>query len=253
MVHIIGAGPGDIELITVKAMKLLQKTNVIIYAGSLINHEILKYASSDCELYNSSSMTLDEVIEIINLANNKNKDIVRLHSGDPSIFGAIREQIDIMDKLNIKYEIIPGVSSFCAAAAVLNKEYTLPNVSQTVILTRMEGRTPVPQGQDINELAKHRATMVIFLSIHMIDEVVKKLLCGYNQNTPVAVVYKATWKEQKIIHGTLEDIVQKIKSANINKTALITVGDFLGSDYELSKLYDSNFEHEYRKLKVHER
>lgn len=253
MVHIIGAGPGDIELITVKAMKLLQKTNVIIYAGSLINHEILKYASRDCELYDSSSMTLDEVIDIINLANSKDKDIVRLHSGDPSIFGAIREQIDIMDKLNIKYEIIPGVSSFCAAASVLNKEYTLPNVSQTVILTRMEGRTPVPQGQDISELAKHKATMVIFLSIHMIEEVVKKLLCGYNQNTPVAVVYKATWKEQKIIHGTLEDIVQKIKSANINKTALITVGDFLGSDYELSKLYDSNFEHEYRKLKVHER
>lgn len=249
MVHIVGAGPGDIELITLKALKLIQNTDIIIYAGSLINTEILKYCSDKCELYNSSSMTLDEVIGIIDLFNAKNKDIVRLHSGDPSIFGAIREQMDRMDKLNIKYEVVPGVSSFCAAAAVLNKEYTLPNVSQTVILTRMEGKTSVPSKENISELAKHKATMVIFLSVHMIDKLVEKLLYGYNKNTPVAVVYKATWKNQKIIRGTLETIAEQIKSENINKTALITVGDFLGDNYELSRLYDSNFEHSYRQIK----
>lgn len=249
MVHIVGAGPGDAELITLKALKLIQNTDVIIYAGSLINTEILDYRSNKCELYNSALMTLDEVIETINVFNAKNKDIVRLHSGDPSIFGAIREQMDRMDRLNIKYEIVPGVSSFCAAAAVLNKEYTLPNVSQTIILTRMEGRTAVPFREDISELAKHKATMIIFLSVHMIDKVIEKLLCGYSKDTPVAVVYKATWQNQKIIKGTLETIAEQIKSENINKTALITIGNFLGDDYELSKLYDSNFEHGYRQLK----
>ncbi len=249
MVHIVGAGPGDAELITLKALKLIQNTDVIIYAGSLINTEILDYRSNKCELYNSASMTLDEVIETINLFNKKNKDIVRLHSGDPSIFGAIREQMDKMDKLNIKYEVVPGVSSFCAAAAVLNKEYTLPNVSQTIILTRMEGRTAVPFMEDISELAKHKATMIIFLSVHMIDKVIEKLLCGYSKDTPVAVVYRATWQNQKIVKGTLETIAEQIKSENINKTALITVGNFLSDDYELSKLYDSNFEHGYRQLK----
>jgi len=249
MVHIVGAGPGDAELITLKALKLIQNTDVIIYAGSLINTKILEYCSNKCELYDSASMTLDEVIEKINVFNAKNKDIVRLHSGDPSIFGAIREQMDRMDRLNIKYEVVPGVSSFCAAAAVLNKEYTLPNVSQTIILTRMEGKTAVPFKEDISELAKHKATMIIFLSVHMIDKVVEKLLCGYSKDTPVAVVYKATWQNQKIIKGTLETIAEQIKSENITKTALITVGYFLGDNYELSKLYDSNFEHGYRQLK----
>lgn len=249
MVYIIGAGPGDIELITVKGAKLLSKADVVIYAGSLVNTEILNYTSKNCQIYDSSSMTLDEVIKTIKTCNDEKKNIVRLHTGDPSIFGAIREQIDSMDKLNILYEIIPGVSSFCGVAAVLNKEYTLPEVTQTVILTRMNGRTLVPQKEDISELAKHGSTMVIFLSIHIIDELIKKLLCGYKPNTPVAVVYKATWKEQKIIIGTLNDISYKVKSAGIAKTAIITVGDFLGDKYELSKLYDANFEHGYRKAK----
>lgn len=249
MVYIVGAGPGDIELITVKGAKLLERAEIVIYAGSLVNPDILNYTSNNCEIYDSSEMILDEVIAVIKTGNENKKNIVRLHTGDPSIFGAIREQIDRLDELNISYEIVPGVSSFCGAAAVLNKEYTLPNISQTVILTRMEGRTSVPEKENILELAKHRATMIIFLSVHMLEELVKKLLSGYKQTTPVAVVYKATWNDQKIIKGTLENIVQKVKEAGINKTALITVGEFLGNDYELSKLYDSNFEHGYRKAK----
>lgn len=252
MVYIIGAGPGDTELITLKGFKILEKADIIIYAGSLVNPEILKYAKSSCQIYDSASMTLDEVIEIIKKGNEANKVIARLHTGDPSIFGAIREQIDRFEKLNINYEIIPGVSSFCGAAAALNKEYTLPNVSQTVILTRMEGRTKVPQKESISELAKHNSTMVIFLSVHMIDELVKELMVHYKAMTPIAVVYKATWEDQKIINGTLKDIVAKVKSSNINKTALVVCGDFLGNTYELSKLYDKSFEHGYRKVNLNE-
>lgn len=249
MVYIVGAGPGNIELITVKGAKLLEIADIVIYAGSLVNPDILNYTSSNCKIYDSSEMTLDEVIAVIKTGSDNKKNIIRLHTGDPSIFGAIREQIDRLEKLNISYEIVPGVSSFCGAAAVLNKEYTLPNISQTVILTRMEGRTSVPEKEDISELAKHGATMIIFLSVHMLERLVEKLLCGYKLTTPVAIVYKATWNDQKIIKGTLENIVQKVKDTEINKTALITVGEFLGNDYELSKLYDSSFEHGYRKAR----
>lgn len=192
-------------------------------------------------------MTLDEIIDLIHKSHIENKMIVRLHTGDSSIFGAVKEQIDRLKQLNIDCEIIPGVSSFCAAASVLNAEYTLPNVSQTVILTRMEGRTSVPNSEDISSLAKHNSTMVIFLSVHMIDKLVDKLLCGYSADTPVAVVYKATWKEQKIVKGNLGNIASKIKEQKIDRTAIITVGNFLGDEYEFSKLYDKNFKHGYRK------
>lgn len=248
MVYIVGAGPGDIELITVKGAKLLKKADMVIYAGSLVNYKILNYTKPNCKIYNSACMTLDETINIIK--QNSNLNIVRLHTGDPSIFGAIREQIDKFDELKIKYEIVPGVSSFCAAASVLKKEYTLPNVSQTVILTRMEGRTKVPEQECISELSKHNSTMIIFLSIHMLDKLVNQLLEGYKKTTPISVVYKATWKDQKIINGNLENIVQKVTDEKINKTALIVVGNFLGDKYELSKLYDKEFEHGYRKSEV---
>lgn len=247
MVYIVGAGPGDPELITVKGLGLLKLADIIIYAGSLVSSEHLKSAKSNCEIHNSAYMTLEEVIYVIKYGEKNNKTIVRLHTGDSSIYGAVREQMDIMDKLNIKYEVIPGVSSFCGAAAVLQEEYTLPDVTQTVILTRMEGRTSVPESENIESLAKHNATMVIFLSAGMIDEVVKKLLTGYSENTPSAVVYKATWPDQIIVRGTLSDIAEKSKAKNITKTALIIVGWCMGNDYELSKLYDKNFKTEFRR------
>ena len=183
---------------------------------------------------------------LLKAAEAEGKTTVRVHTGDSSIYGAIREQLDALDKLNIEHEVVPGVSSFLAAAAAMQKEYTLPDVTQTVILTRMEGRTPVPERESIEELAKHRATMVLFLSVGMIDELVMKLKTSYPETTPVAVVYKASWPDQKIIYGTLSDIAAKVKEAGIKKTALVTVGDFLGNEYELSKLYDKTFTHEYR-------
>lgn len=247
MVYFVGAGPGDPELITLKGRKVLEQANIIIYAGSLVNKELLNYARKDCAIYNSAEMTLEQVIEVIEKGKAQNKMVVRLHTGDPSIYGAIREQMDELDKRSISYEVIPGVSSFVAAAAALKKEYTLPGVSQTVILTRMEGRTKVPEGQSIEELAAHKATMIIFLSVHMIEELVAKLKTGYPGDTPVAVVYKASWPEQKILRTTLDTISDAVRSEGIKKTALIAVGQFLGSDYELSKLYDKTFSHEFRR------
>jgi len=249
MVYFIGAGPGDPELITLKGKRLLEQADIIIYAGSLVNKELLNYARKDCDVYNSAEMTLEQVIEVMEQGNAQNKLIVRLHTGDPSIYGAIREQMDELDKRSISYEVIPGVSSFVASAAALKKEYTLPGVSQTVILTRMEGRTGVPEGQSIEELAAHKATMVIFLSVHMIDELVVRLKAGYPGDTPVAVVYKASWPEQKILRATLDTISETVKSHGIKKTALVAVGQFLGSDYELSKLYDKTFSHEFRRAR----
>ncbi|MEG1867385.1 MAG: precorrin-4 C(11)-methyltransferase, partial [Clostridiales bacterium] len=197
MVKIVGAGAGDPELITVKGMNALKEADIVIYAGSLVNPALLDYCKKDCTIYDSAGMNLDEVIEVIKAEYPKGKNIVRLHTGDPSIYGAIREQMDILDTENIEYTVIPGVSSFCAAAAALKKEYVLPEVSQTVILTRMEGRTPVPEREDIRNLAKVNATMIIFLSVHMIEDVVERLLEGYDKETPCAVVYKASWPEEK--------------------------------------------------------
>ena len=246
MVYFVGAGAGDPELLTIKGKRLIDNADVVIYAGSLVNPEVLKDVKKDCAVYDSAGMNLEEVIEVMKEAEAEGKTTVRVHTGDSSIYGAIREQLDALDKLNIEHEVVPGVSSFLAAAAAMQKEYTLPDVTQTVILTRMEGRTPVPERESIEELAKHRATMVLFLSVGMIDELVMKLKTSYPETTPVAVVYKASWPDQKIIYGTLSDIAAKVKEAGIKKTSLVTVGDFLGNEYELSKLYDKTFTHEYR-------
>ena len=246
MVYFIGAGPGDPDLITVKGKKLIEAADIIIYAGSLVNKELLNSAKKGCEIYDSAKMTLEEVLEVMEKGIKRNQLVARVHTGDPSIYGAIREQMDELDKRNISYEVIPGVSSFLATAAALKKEYTLPGITQTVILTRMEGRTEVPGKESIEALAAHKATMIIFLSVGMIDILVERLKSGYSDKTPVAVVYKASWPEQKIVRGTLETISDMIKKEGIKKTALVTVGDFLGDDYELSKLYDKSFTHEYR-------
>lgn len=248
-VFFIGAGPGDPELITLKGSKQIAQADIIIYAGSLVNKEVIENRKKEAEVYNSASMTLDEVIEVMEKGIEEGKLIARVHTGDPSIYGAIREQMDRLEEKGIEYEVIPGVSSFVAAAAAIKKEFTLPNVSQTVILTRMEGRTPVPEKESIENLAQHRATMCLFLSVHMIQKLVDRLLTSYPLNTPIAVIQRASWKDQKIVMGTLEDIAEKVKEAGITKTAQILVGDFLGDKYELSKLYDKSFSHEYRKAK----
>ena len=247
MIYFIGAGPGDPELITVKGKRIIGEAGCIIYAGSLVNKELLGYAKRNCSIYNSAEMTLEQVIEAMVKAEAQGVITVRLHTGDPSIYGAIREQMDELERRGIAYEVVPGVSSFVAAAAALKKEYTLPGVSQTVILTRMEGRTAVPEGQSIEELAAHKATLVIFLSVHMMDELVRKLKTGYRGDTPVAVVYKASWPDQKILKGTLDTIAELVSNEGVRKTALVAVGDFLGSEYELSKLYDKTFSHEFRR------
>lgn len=246
MIYFIGAGPGDPDLITVKGKRYIDEADIIIYAGSLVNKELLKSSKKGTEIYDSAGMTLEEVLDVMLKGTHAGKKIARVHTGDPSIFGAIREQLDELDKQHIEYEIIPGVSSFLAAAAALKKEYTLPGVTQTVILTRMEGRTEVPSEEKIEALAQHKATMIIFLSIGMLDELVDRLKSGYKENTPVAVVYKASWPEQKIVQGTLQDIAEKVKKEGIRKTALVVVGDFLGDEYKLSKLYDKSFTHEFR-------
>ena len=247
MVYFIGAGPGAVDLITVRGCELLKKADVVIYAGSLVNPELLSYTKESCKIYNSASMTLEEVIEVFVQENEKDKVMVRLHTGDPSIYGAIREQMDLLDKHNISYCVVPGVSSFCGAAAALNAEFTLPNVSQSVILSRMEGRTPVPEGEQIAKLAEHKTSLVLFLTSSLIDKLAGELIKGgYKKDTPAAIVYKATWPDEKVIRTTVGDLHKSAKENNITKTALILVGDFLSSEYERSKLYDKHFTHEFR-------
>ena len=248
MVHFVGAGSGAADLITLRGKRLLETADVVIYAGSLVNPELLEYTRSDCEIYNSAFMTLDEVIKVMEQAENNGKTVIRLHTGDPSVYGAIREQMDRLDLLGIAYDVCPGVSSFCGAAAALKAEYTLPDVSQTVILTRMSGRTPVPERESIESLASHNATMVIFLSTGMLDELSERLIKGgYTADTPAAIVYKATWKDEKVFRCTVGTLAQTAKDNNITKTALITVGYFLGDIRSLSKLYSADFETEFRK------
>lgn len=248
MVNFVGAGCGAADLITLRGKKLLENADVIIYAGSLVNPELLQYAKMDCEIHNSAYMTLEEVISVIENAEKEGKNTVRLHTGDPSVYGAIREQMDRLDKLSIAYEICPGVSSFCGAAASLKAEYTLPGVSQTVIITRMAGRTAVPERESIESLAAHGSTMVIFLSAGMLSELSRRLLSGgYRPETPAAIVYKASWADEKICRCTVDTISETAEKNGIKKTALITVGEFLGSDYELSRLYDKSFETEFRR------
>ncbi len=245
MINFVGAGPGAEDLITVRGLKLVENADVIIYAGSLVNPQILNYAKKECVIFNSAEMTLEEVVDI--MIENNEKNVVRLHTGDPSIFGAIREQTDILEQHKIDYDICPGVSSAFGAAAALKAEYTLPDVSQTVIFTRMAGRTPVPSKEDISLLASHNASMVIFLSSGMIGELSEKLLeGGYSENTPAAIVYKATWKDEKVIKTTVGKLFESGQKNNIKKTALIIVGDVLGGSYSRSKLYDPSFTHEFR-------
>ncbi|MFW5980299.1 MAG: precorrin-4 C(11)-methyltransferase [Bacillota bacterium] len=246
-VYIIGAGAGDPELMTIKGKKAIEKAEVVIYAGSLVNPEILNFSPEKAVIYNSAKMNLEEVIEVIEKAKKEGKTVARIHTGDPSLYGAIQEQIDILKEKDIKYEIIPGVSSFLAAAAAVEREFTLPDVSQTVILTRQEGRTSVPEKEKLNKLAVHQSSMAIFLSVQMIDKVVDNLLQGYKKDTPAAVVAKASWPDQKVIKGKLSNIAEKVKEAEIKKTAMILVGDFLSADYSRSKLYDKKFGHGYRK------
>jgi len=246
MVYFIGAGPGDAELITVKGRDTLTKADVVIYAGSLVSKEHMNYCKAGCEIHNSASMTLEQVIEVMDKAEKENKMVVRLHTGDPAIYGAIKEQMDELDKLNIQYKVIPGVSSFTAAASVIKKEFTLPSVTQTVILTRVEGITPVPETESLEKLASIGASMAIFLSISMIDKVVAKLRKGYGRNVNIAVIERATWEDERAIIGTLDDIAEKVKEAGITKCAQILVGDFINCDYDKSLLYDKSFTHMFR-------
>lgn len=247
MVHFVGAGPGAPDLITLRGKKLLEGADVVIYAGSLVNPALLDDLKAGCAVYNSASMTLEEVISVIEAAENEGKDTVRLHTGDPSLYGAIREQMDLLDAKRIPYENVPGVSSFCGAAAALHAEYTLPGVSQTVILTRLEGRTPVPEKEKMASLAAHGASMAVFLSAGMTETLSRELMeGGYPPETPAAIVYKASWPDEKVVRTTVEELPEAAKKAGIHKTALILVGGFLGDRYDRSKLYDPQFSHEFR-------
>ena len=251
MVHIVGAGPGAPDLITVRGRLLLEQADVIIYAGSLVNPELLKYAKADCEIHDSAYMTLEQVIRVIEDAESRGLTTVRLHTGDPAIYGAIREQIDELAKLGIECEVCPGVSSLFGAAAALKTEYTLPDVSQTVIITREEGRTPVPETEKLSSLAKHQSTMVLFLSSGLAEKVSGDLMAGgYNGDTPVAVVYKATWPDERIVRTTVARLAEDMKASGITKTALIIVGNVLGEVYSKSKLYDAAFSTEFRQATV---
>lgn len=249
MVSFVGAGSGAVDLITVRGQNLLKKADVVIYAGSLVNPQLLKVCREDCEIFDSAKMTLEEVIDVMKRSEAESKHTVRLHTGDPSIYGAIREQMDILDEEGIAYESCPGVSSFCGAAAALSLEYTLPSVSQSVIITRMAGRTPVPDKESIESFAAHQATMVLFLSTGMLEELSERLIAGgYSPDTSAAICYKATWPDEEKYVCTIETLAKTAKEHNITKTALIIVGDVVAhSNYERSKLYDPEFTTEFRK------
>lgn len=247
MVHFVGAGPGAPDLITLRGAELLKTADVVIYAGSLVNPALLGMCKEGCSIYNSAEMTLEQVIAVMEAAEGEGKTTLRLHTGDPCLYGAIREQMDELDRLGISYDDTPGVSSFCGAAAAAHAEYTLPEVSQSVIITRMAGRTPVPEREGIASLAAHGATMVVFLSAGMLDGLQAELLKGaYTENTPVALVYKATWPEEKVVRCTLGQLAEAGRTHGIRKTALVLVGDFLAGKYERSKLYDPSFTTEFR-------
>ena len=249
MIHFVGAGSGAADLITVRGAKLLGEADVIIYAGSLVNPALLEYAKEGAEIHNSAHMTLEQVIETMKAAEAEGKMTVRLHTGDPSLYGAHREQMDLLDEAGIGYDVVPGVSSFCGAAAALNAEYTLPNVSQSVIITRMEGRTPVPDGEKLRKMASHGCTLVLFLSTSLLDGAVEELLAGgaYTEDTPAAIVYKATWPDQKVWRCTIGTLAETAREAGVKNTALITIGGFLGDAYDRSRLYAPTFTHMFRK------
>lgn len=251
MVYFVGAGTGAVDLITVRGMRLLEQADVIIYAGSLINPELLQYAKNTCEMHNSAKLTLEEVIAIMQQAELRGKRIVRLHTGDPGIYGAIREQMDELDKLRIAYETCPGVSACFGAAASLNLEYTLPDISQSLIITRMEGKTKVPPRESIESFAAHQASMAIYLSTGMLEELSKRLIAGgYKKDTPAAIVYKATWPEEEAYICTVEALQSVAQAHGITKTALVLVGDVIAhQNYQKSRLYAADFSTEFRQAK----
>ena len=247
-VFFIGCGPGDPDLITVKAKKLLQKADVVVYSGSLIPEQIMKMCKK-AKTFDAAKLVREEIFDILRKNAKKGKNVVRLHDGDPTIYGAIREQMDNLHKEKINSEIIPGVTSFLASAAALGSQLTLPGVTQTMIITRAEKRTKVPKREKISELAKHRATMIFYLSVQLIDNIVKEAVAGgYPKTTPVGVVYRASWPDQMIITRTLQTISKKIKAQKITRTAIIIIGDVIKpKSYEYSRLYDKSFSHGFRK------
>ena len=248
MIKFVGAGSGAPDLITVRGMKLLQEADVIIYAGSLVNPQLLEYKKESCKVYNSAYMTLEEVLEVMYQAEEEGLMTVRLHTGDPCLYGAIREQMDELDKRGIEYDSTPGVSSFCGAASALNLEYTLPDVSQSVIITRMAGRTPVPEKEEIASFAAHQATMVVFLSTSMLDKLSERLIAGgYTADTPAAIVYKATWDDEKSFICTVGTLAETARENDIRKTALMIIGDVVThTHYNRSELYNPAFTTEFR-------
>ncbi len=247
MIHFVGAGPGGADLITVRGANLLAEADIVIYAGSLVNPALLEYCKEGCEIHNSASMTLEEVIEVMKTGEADGKMCVRLHTGDPSLYGAHREQMDELDKLGISYDIVPGVSSFSGAAAAVCGEYTLPQISQSLIITRMEGRTAVPEGEKLSAMASHGCSMVLFLSTSLLEAAQEELIAGgYSPDTPAAIVYKATWPDEAVYHCTVGTLAQTAKDNNVTKTALMLIGDFLAGPIERSKLYDPTFTHEFR-------
>lgn len=247
----VGAGPGDPELITLKAKRMIETADVIVYSGSLLNPKLLEYAKKNAKLIDAAKIDREKIFEILRDAAKKGKFAIRLHDGDPALFSAIREQIDKLEAESIECEVVPGISALFASAARLNLELTLPGVTQTVIITRAELRTPVPEREKISELAKHKATIAFYLSVHLMDQLVKELLAGgYAKETPAAVVYRASWDDEQVITGTLEDISKKVRAARINKTAVVIVGDVIKpKSYEYSKVYDPSFTHGFRRAK----
>ncbi|MDP9498387.1 MAG: precorrin-4 C(11)-methyltransferase [Thermoproteota archaeon] len=251
-VFFVGSGPGDPELITIKAKRLLEESDVVIYSGSLLNPEILQYAKKEAQLYDAALLDREKIYEILRDSTKNGKIAIRFHDGDPGLFSTIREQIDKLEKDGIQCKVVPGITAILGAASAMNLELTLPGNTQTVIITRAEFRTPVPEREKISELAKHGATMAFYLSVHLITDIVEELLKGgvYTKETPAAIVYRATWEDQKIIKGTLGDIVKKTKESKIIITALIIVGDAIApKGYEFSRVYDSGFTHGYRRSK----
>lgn len=247
-IHFVGAGSGAADLITLRGKQQLEKADIIIYAGSLVNPQLLDYAKEDCEIFNSAKMTLEEVLDVMLRGTKEDKQIVRLHTGDPCLYGAIREQMDVLDREGIPYDYTPGVSSFCGAASALNLEYTLPDISQSVIITRMAGRTPVPEKESIESFAAHNATMVVFLSTGLLEELSQRLIAGgYTADTPAAIVYKATWDDEKSFICTVGTLAETARKNNITKTALMIIGNVVGcTSYDRSKLYDPGFTTEFR-------
>lgn len=248
MIHFVGAGSGAPDLITIRGKKFLEEADVIIYAGSLVNPQLLEYAKEECQIYNSATMTLEEVLDVMFKAEEDGLMTVRLHTGDPCLYGAIREQMDVLDTKEIKYDSTPGVSSFCGAASALDLEYTLPDVSQSVIITRMAGRTPVPEKESIESFAAHQATMVVFLSTTMLEELSERLIAGgYTADTPAAIVYKATWPDERKYICTVGTLAETARKNNVTKTALMIIGDVVThTEYNRSELYNPAFTTEFR-------